>query len=472
MGELHDLTALEQGAAVLRREVSPVDLVEHYLDRVERLSDRVGAFVTVTDDLARAQAREREDEVRRGAVRSALHGVPVPVKDLAASAGVRTTLGSAVFASWIPDYDDHVVTLLREAGTVLTGKTNAPEVGLPCYTENAVAPPARTPWDLDRMAGGSSGGAAAAVAAGLAPVAHGSDGGGSIRIPASCCGLVGLKPSRGRVSTGPVKGDISGLPVDGALARTVADAAAMLDVMAVPMPGDPHWAPPLPPGETFLGHVGRDPGRLRVGRFATPVIADAEVHPECLAAYEDASRLLESLGHDVEDVAPPFGPEVVTLFETVWSVLSTVTPVDPAREHELTPFTRYLRERGRAVGGSDFALAVLGMQAVARRAVAGLAAYDVLLSPTLAEPPRPVGGIRDDADPAHDFEENKRFTPFTAIYNVTGQPAVSLPLHRTREGLPVGVMLAARPADEATLLALAGQVESAAPWVQHRPDVW
>ena len=205
----------------------------------------------------------------------------MPVKDLNLTAGVRTTFGSAVFADSVPDVDDHVVSLLRDAGTVLLGKTNTPEFGLPCYTENAVAPPARTPWDLERMAGGSSGGAAAAVAAGLAPVAHGNDGGGSVRIPASCCGLVGLKPSRGRVSGGPIKGDVSGLPVEGVLARTVRDAAAVLDVMAVPMPGDPSWAPPLPPGETFLAHAGRTPGRLRVGRFATPVIAEATVHPEC-----------------------------------------------------------------------------------------------------------------------------------------------------------------------------------------------
>ncbi len=472
MAELHDLTALEQAAAVARGQVSPVELTEHYLTRVDRLNDEVGAFATVTADLALAQARALEQEVRRGGARSPLHGVPVPVKDLNNTAGVRTTFGSRVYAGHVPDVDDHVVTLLRQAGTVLLGKTSAPEFGLPCYTESRVGPPARTPWDLDRMAGGSSGGAAAAVGAGLAPVAQGSDGGGSVRIPASCCGLVGVKPSRGRVSLGPLAGDVSGLPANGVLARTVRDAAALLDVMAVPMPGDPHWAPPLPPGETFLGRAGRTPGRLRVGRFATPVIAETEVHPACLHAYDEASRLLDALGHRVEDVEPPFAPDVVPVFELVWAVLSTLTPVPPGREDELMPLTRHLRERGAAAGAAAFARAMAEMQLVARRAVTRLADYDVLLSPTLAEPPRPVGGIRDDADPARDFAEQKRFTPFTAAYNVTGQPAVSLPLHHTPEGLPVGVMLAGRPAGEATLLALAAQVEDASPWRDRRPPCW
>jgi len=472
VAELHDLTALEQAGAVRARDVSSLELTDYYLARMDKLSDTVGAFITVTADLAREQARALDDEARRGELRSPLHGVPVPVKDLNLTAGVRTTFGSTVFADSVPDVDDHVVSLLREAGTVLLGKTNTPEFGLPCYTENAVAPPARTPWDLERMAGGSSGGAAAAVAAGLAPVAHGNDGGGSVRIPASCCGLVGLKPSRGRVSGGPIKGDVSGLPVEGVLARTVRDAAAVLDVMAVPMAGDPFWAPPLPPGETFLSHASRTPGRLRVGRFATPVIADATVHAEVLAAYDETSRLLESLGHDVEDVELPFPLWVVGLFETVWTVLSTLMPVDPARESELQPLTRHLRERGRSVDGSTFALAAIGLQVIARQVVVAASAYDVLLSPTLAQPPLPVGAIRDEADPARDFDDNKRFTPFTALFNLTGQPAMSLPLGWTGDGLPVGVMLAGRPAGDAALLAVAAQLEDAAPWHHRRPACW
>jgi amidase len=478
MGELHDLTALEQGAAVRCGEVSPVELVEHYLARCARLDsgpDALGAYVTRTPELALAQARASEQTVRdaaRDRPLGPLFGVPVPVKDLNLVAGVRTTFGSAVYADFVPVVDDFAVGLLRAAGTSLLGKTNAPEFGLPCYTENRVAPPARTPWDRARSAGGSSGGAACAVAAGLAPVAHGSDGGGSIRIPASVCGLVGLKPSRGRISTGPVRGDVSGLGTDGALGRTVRDVAALLDVLAVPMPGDPHWAPPLPRGQTFLSAADREPGRLRIARYRTPVIAASDVHPECIAAYDDASALLERLGHEVVDVEAPFAPEVVSTFETVWATLSTLTPVDAGREHELMPLTRWLRERGRAVSGTGYALALAGMQAAARRAVTALAPYDAVLTPTLAQPPALVGSIRDEGDPAADFEANKRFTPYTAVWNVTGMPAVSLPLHWTGDGLPVGVMLAGRPAGEAALLSLAAQVEAAAPWLDRRPPCW
>jgi Asp-tRNA(Asn)/Glu-tRNA(Gln) amidotransferase A subunit family amidase len=294
MAELHDLTALEQGAAVAAREVSPVELVDHYLARVERLSDEVGAFVTVTADLARRQARLAEAGV--GDRRSALYGVPTAVKDLNTTAGVVTEFGSATMAGHVPEVSDEVVLRLEAAGTISLGKTSTPEFGSPCYTEPDNAPPARTPWDLTRMAGGSSGGAAAAVAAGLVPLAQGSDGGGSIRIPASCCGLVGLKPSRGRISAGPVYGDPVGLGTAGSLARTVRDAAALLDVLAGPAVGDPSWAPP--PASSFLAACDTPPGRLRVARFVEPVIAEAPVHPEVVAAYEAASDLLVSLGHD------------------------------------------------------------------------------------------------------------------------------------------------------------------------------
>jgi amidase len=291
VADLHDLTALEQAAAVRSGAVSPVELVEHYLARVERLSDDVGAFTTVTADLARRRARAVQEELRRtGSGSSPLSGVPTAVKDLNLTAGVRTEFGSAAMAGNVPVVSDEVVLRMEAAGMVSLGKTSTPEFGSPCYTEPDNAPPSRTPWDLRRMAGGSSGGAAAAVAAGLVPVAQGSDGGGSIRIPASCCGLVGLKPTRGRVSAGPMYGDPVGLGTAGPLARTVRDAAAMLDVLAGRAAGDPFWAPPPP--EPFLAACDREPGRLRIARFAEPVIADAAVHPEVLRAFEDASRLL------------------------------------------------------------------------------------------------------------------------------------------------------------------------------------
>lgn len=473
MGELHDLTALEQAASVRAREVSPTELVEHYLQRVERLAGDVGAFVTVTADEARRQAAAAEARLADGAEGlSPLFGVPTAVKDLNQTAGVRTTFGSASMADFVPEVSDEVVLRLEAAGMPWLGKTNTPEFGSPCYTEPDVAPPARTPWDLDRMAGGSSGGAGAAVAAGLVPIAQGSDGGGSIRIPASCCGLFGLKPSRGRISAGPVYGDPVGLGTNGPLARTVRDAAAMLDVMAGPAVGDPSWAPPLPPGESYLDWCDREPGRLRIARFSTPVIVDADIHPEVLRAYDDATRLLEGLGHDVEEIDVPMPREAVAVFETCWSVLTSLSPAPEGREHLLRPLTRWLQERGRAVSGPEFGFAVGELRRVAAVALQRLAPYDAVLTPTLAQPPLRIGEIRDDADPARDFENQKAFTPYTSAWNVTGMPAASLPLHLTDGGLPVGVMLAARPAQEHVLLSLCAQVEAAAPWHDRRPPCW
>ncbi len=479
MSDLHDLTALEQGAALRRREISSIELTEHYLERTERLDAVVGAFITRTDDLARdaAHAADRRlAEVEDDEPLDPLFGTVVPAKDLVFVAGVRCTLGSVAY-DITPYGDDNVVTRMREGGLVITGKTNTPEFGLPCYTETAVAPPARTPWDLTRSAGGSSGGAAAAVAAGLASAGHGSDGGGSIRIPASVTGLVGIKPARGRISNGPLRDPVGELPTQGVLARTVADAAALLDVLAGPFPDDPFPARPMADGDTFLAAVLREPGKLRIGRYATPVIAAADVDPHCLAAWDEASRLLESLGHTVEDVAPPFGPEAVPAFEAVWSVLALLTPVLPEDESRLQPLTQWLRERGRAVSGIQLAGSVSTMRLITRMVVNATAAYDVIITPTLAQLPSLVGpgGLRDDDDPAADFEAQKRFTPFTAPYNITGQPAMSVPLAwPVVDGvtLPVGVQLVGRPFEEATLITLAAQLERAAPWAHRRPPLW
>nr|WP_221199632.1 amidase [Nocardioides soli] len=459
------MTALEQGELVRRREVSPLELAEHYLERADRL-DSVGAFVTLTPELARERAARLAPDGDGGP----LFGVPTAIKDLNLTAGVRTTFGSAAFADFVPEVSDGVTLSIEAAGLVSLGKTNTPEFGSPCYTEPDVAPPAVTPWDRTRTAGGSSGGAAAAVAAGLVPLAQGSDGGGSIRIPASCCGLVGLKPTRGRISGHPMYGDPVGLATAGPIARTVADAAAMLDVLAGRRVGDPSWAPP--PSESFLSACGRDPGRLRVARFITPVITDTPVHAECVRAWEDTSRLLESLGHEVEDVEVPLPPEAVPVFEVCWAVLTALSVVPPEREHLIRPLTRWLSDRGRAVNGPEFGLAIGAMRRHAAAALTALAPYDAVLTPTLATPPLPVGAMRDDEHPERDFEAQKAFTPWTSAWNVTGMPAVSLPLRWTPDGLPVGVMLAARPAEEELLLSLAAQVEAAAPWADRRPPGW
>ncbi|MEV6103551.1 amidase [Streptomyces sp. NPDC051940] len=480
MAQLHDLTALEQAEEIRAGRLSPVELTEHYLERIDRLNGTVGAYVTPTPEIARKQAADAESEAaaarREERPLSPLHGVPVPVKDLNFVAGVRCTLGSAPYAEHVPDTDDHVVTRLREAGTILLGKTSTPEFGLPCYTESKVAPPARSPWDLERSAGGSSGGAAAAVAAGLAPVAQGSDGGGSIRIPASACGLFGIKPSRGLVSGGPVQHDVSGLSTNGPLARTVADAAALLDVMAGPEPGDPYGAWGLAPGTRFTDYAGHDPGPLRVLSLTDTPVPGADVHPDCRAAVESTTVMLRELGHEVDEVSLPAQAALQQAFTQVWSVMATVWPVGPDQEAELMPLTRYLRELGRQASGLDFATGLYAFRTLGEMIGSTLLApgtgYDVILTPTLAQPPALVGELRHDDDPAAEFEAMAHFTPFTPIFNATGQPAVSVPLCWTTEELPIGVMLAGRYGADGDLIALAAQLEAAYPWQERKPAMW
>jgi amidase len=469
VAELHDLTLLEQAAAVRDKEISPVELVEHYLARIDRLSDTVGAFVTVTADLALDAAREAESAVGNAAL-PALHGIPTAIKDLNLTAGVPTSFGTSAWPPMDTGVDDFVVSKLKAAGLISLGKTNTPEFGLPCYTEPDVAPPARTPWDLERSAGGSSGGAAAAVAAGLVPAAQGSDGGGSIRIPASVCGLFGVKPTRGRVSNAPMSAEISGLATSGPLARTVRDAAALLDAMAGPAPSDWLWA--APPATSFLAACDTARSGLRIGRYATPVIGTEPPHPDCLAAFERASELLTALGHTVVEHTPTFTADLVPAFEVVWSSEFLSLPIDAAAEQKVRPLTRWIREKGRAVSGSDVYTALATLRTAARTELAATSELDAVLTPTLAQPPALVGQLRNDNDPAADFEAQKQFTPFTAAYNMSGQPAVSIPLHWNDAGLPIGVQLIGRPCDEVTLLQLAAQLEAASPWSDRRPACW
>jgi amidase len=473
VGQLHDLTALEQAAAVRTGTVRPRELVEHALGRIEELDAALGAFITVTPERALAAADAAEDRLRRGGELPPLLGVPTAIKDLNNTAGVRTTFGSRVIADFVPDVDDAVVTKLAAAGTISLGKSNTPEFGYPCYTDNDLVGPARCPWDPARLAGGSSGGAAVAVAAGLVPFAQGSDGGGSIRIPASINGLFGLKPSRGRVSNAPFGDEVTGLGTNGPLARTVRDAAAMLDAMAGPEPGDPAWAPPLPPGETYLAACDRRVGRLRVGRFLESAMPDVHLEPQVAAAFEDAAALLAELGHDVEDVPEGLlGPDVLAAFERVWALSGTLLPVPPERVGELRPLTRELRARGLAMSAQAAMEGMRALRLFARRFVQATMGYDVLLAPVVTMTPRPIGWFDADGDGAADFERNKRYAAFTAVYNVTGQPAVSVPLYWTADGLPIGTMLVGRPADEATLLALSAQLEEARSWAARHPSVW
>ncbi|WP_017620793.1 amidase [Nocardiopsis gilva] len=308
------------------------------------------------------------------------------------------------------------------------------------------------------------------MAGGLAPVAQGGDGGGSIRIPASVCGVFGIKPTRGRISAAPTKPDLIGLSTAGPLTRTVSDAALLLDVMSVNLPGDYYTAPPLPDGTTFLDHARRDPGRLRIARFRTPVVPGVEVHPDVTAAYESATELLVALGHDVEEIDPPFSPDLLDLFSTVWAAMALTVPVPPEREEHLRPINRWLRERARSLTAHDYLRATTGLQQGVRAALPRMLAYDAVLTPTLAQPPVPVGHF--DTDPVEEFARMTAFTPFTSMFNITGQPSVSVPLHWTEQDLPIGVMLSGPMGGEPTLLALSAQLEAARPWAGRTPPIW
>ncbi|MCX6464761.1 MAG: amidase [Pseudonocardiales bacterium] len=481
MTEPHELSAREQAAALRRGELGAVELVEHALRRVEALDGRLGAFVTVTPDRALAAARAADTALaaaRRGdGDGPPLLGVPTAIKDLAVTAGVPTRFGSPVYADHVPDVDDDAVRLLAAAGTISLGKTSTPEFGLPPYTEPAGAPPAVTPWDTTRLAGGSSGGAAAATAAGLVAFAHGTDGGGSIRIPAAACGLVGLKTSRWLVPRGPVGGDPLGMSVAGPLARTVDDAAAMLDALAVPVPGEPY--PLLTRREEgFLDAALRaSPPRLRIGRYATPPVPDAVVDPACLAAYERATDLLAGLGHEIVEHDPGIDPDFLPVFEVLWAVLAHGYPVPPAAEPLLAPLTRWWRARGAAVSGPAYLAATRSALDVTRQVVSHqAAAVDVVLTPALAQLPRPVGWFTAGGDPAEDFARQRRFTPFTATYNITGQPALSIPVAFASEGgtdLPVSVQLVGLAGDDALLLELGAQLDTAGGRdARCRPPLW
>ncbi|MBR8744862.1 amidase [Nocardiopsis sp. MG754419] len=477
MTRIRELPLHRLAALVRSRDLSPVEVTEYYLARIRRLDDCSGAYISVLEESALEQARKWEKRVVSDTPDPlpALAGVPLPIKDLDTLAGAPVTFGSRLYTGLVAPADSVMVGRLRAAGAVFLGKTNTPEFGSTCHTENAIAPPTRNPWDTRLSAGGSSGGAAAAVAAGLAPAAQGSDGGGSIRIPASVCGLFGLKPTRGRISGAPDRADLFGLSTAGPITRTVLDAALLLDVMTVGLPGDAYAAPPPEPGTTFADHARREPGRLRVGRFADTGSTGIPVHPDVLEAYERATRLLLDLGHEVEEVRTPvdahFGGAYARDFQYLWEAVSAATPVDPAREHELTPINRWLRERARATSAPDLVTAWARLQRGVRSLLTATEPYDAVLSPTLALPPVPVGHFTGDG-PETEFRRMTEFTPFTSVYNVSGQPSVNVPLHWSPAGVPIGVMLTGRTGGEGTLLSLSAQLEQARPWAHRVPPGW
>jgi amidase len=464
------LPAAELARQVRTGELSSRELVEASLRRIEALDPELNAFCHVDAEPALAAA----DAILPGDERP-FAGVPIAVKDTAPVAGMPFAMGSHIFGDFTPEHDAFLVRRLRDAGFVLVGKTNMPEFGILPVTEPLRHGPTRNPWDRERTPGGSSGGAGAAVASGMVPLAHGSDGGGSIRIPAACCGLVGLKPARGRISRGPEQGD-DFLVQDGVLTRTVAETAELLDVLAGYETGDASWA--IPPEEPFAQAARREPRRLRIGVTAQPAVT-APLDPLCERALREAAELLSTLGHEVEEVDAPWeGQDLLRTFTLVFGTPiamgmafgGMVTGREPS-EDLVEPLSWAIWTGLQERSPVDYLLARTQLSAISRAIVSLWDDHDVVLTPALAERPVRLGEI--DAcsdDPLADFARSGVFTPYTAIFNVTGQPAISLPLLHGDDGLPVAVQLAGRPADETTLLRLAAQLEEARPWAERRPE--
>ena len=471
MDALAFLPATEVAARIRDGAISAREAVEAAVRRIEALDPELNAFVEVDAERALAEA----DEIPPGDER-AFAGVPIAVKANTPVAGLCMNFGSRFLAGHRPTHSAYLVRRLRAAGFVVVGTTNLPEFGLLPTTEPRHTGPTRNPWDLTRTPGGSSGGAAAAVAAGLVPVAHGNDGGGSLRIPAACCGLVGLKPSRGRISRGPDLGD-SFLGVDGVLTRSIVETALLLDVLAGYEPGDATWAPR--PAEPYTLAMRRDPGRLRIAMTldnALAVEADAEV----VHGLHSAAALLRELGHEVVEDSPALpGPDSLDIFLAVFGPhvalgigFGETLAGRPPDEDDIEPLSRAVMEFARTQPSTGYLTALAQLQLLARHTVAFFADYDLLLSPVLSARPLPIGELHGCGDaPLEDLRRSGRFGPYTPLFNVTGQPALSIPVGFGEDGLPTAVQLVGHPLGEETLLQVGAQIEAARPWAERRPAI-
>ncbi|WP_196828300.1 amidase [Frigoribacterium sp. CG_9.8] len=471
MFELHHLSAQEQWDWLQRGEITPVELTRHYLDRIERLDGELGAFVTVTAEEAIARAGSLPPRIPKSAP---LWGLPLGDKDLVNRAGVPTGYGSRLMAGFVPERSDALVEALDAAGAVSLGKTSAPEFGLPSYTESLVGPPARTPWNTSLGAGGSSGGAAVAVAAGLLPFAPGSDGGGSVRIPAAACGLVGLKPSRGLVPSGTGLGSLGGLVVPGPLARTVADAAMLLDALIEG--GEypftvraPRWE-----GGALLNAAVRGEGRFQLGVMTTSPWDDAYdigIAPEASAALALALSELDAVGHGIEEIALEPDDSYASNFRTIWQAGAAGIPAEGEQLDLLEPLTKWLVLRGRQVTARELASSLGALAEFERSVVRQFRRFDAVVTPALAMTPRPIGWY-DAVDAERNFAQQVQYTPFTSFANVSGLPAITLPVAETADGLPMGVQLVGRPGGEHVLLAIGAQLERRLQWQRRHPPQW
>lgn len=467
--EYRQLDGLALAELVRAGTVTAREVLDVAIELAEQHNPAINAIVTPMYEAAR-QAAENLAE-------GALAGVPFLLKDLGdAYAGVRLTGGSAVLQNFVPDYDSEIVRRIKQAGLVTLGKTNTPEFGLLPTTESRLLGPCRNPWNTAHSTGGSSGGAAAAVAAGIVPLAHASDGGGSIRIPASCCGIFGLKPTRARTPKGPMLGDsMSGLSISGCVSRTVQDSAAFLDAVAGADVGDPYAAPPQT--RPFLDETRTPPGKLRIA-FTTQAPSGVPVHEDCVTAVSHTVQLLQELGHEVFEASPHMDAArftqaflAVWAAGTAWSVKGIALASGiPARPEMYEPLTYALYEQGERQTSADYLLAIQALQQVSRQFSQFFRDVDVWLTPVLASPPPLLGYFDDTPDkPMLGFDRAIAYVPFTPIANATGQPAMSVPLHWNEAGLPVGSHFIGRFGDEATLFRLAAQLEAAQPWADRFP---
>ena len=448
---------------VLKRELRPREIAEFYLERIERLNPELGAYMTVTADRALADASWLEQS-RADASSMRLYGVAYSLKDLTPTAGIRTTLGSRNYAESIPEQDAVIAQRLKRAGGILLGKTTTPEFGGRPTTEGGLCPTARNPWNRDYNAGGSSGGAACAVASGLGPLAEGSDGGGSIRGPASNCGVVGLKPSRGRITYAPHRGEAwGGYATRGPIARSVGDVAMMLDVIAGPVDGDPYWAPP--PSCPFEEAVRVVPKNLRLASIAASKLG--EVDPEVAEAFESACATMRELGHRVEPIDLDPGAMLLDCTRILICVGIAAIPVTDLDLIE--PVVREMYEYGRKVSGAEYVNLVATMHNIARTIVERLEPYDALLTPTMTRPAMKNGSF--PSRPERYLDELWTWIAFEYPFNATGQPAVTIPAGFSRAGLPIGFQIVGRPNGEFDLLALAAAFETTHPWSHLRPPL-
>jgi amidase len=460
-------SALDVAAAIRAREVSPVEVLEDCLERIDRLNPELNAVIWRDDDEARAAAKAAADAVVAGDALPPFHGVPIPIKDLTPVAGWPTTYGSHGAPDTPSLESELVVEAFVRAGFLLTGRTNTPEFGPITVTENVRYGVTRNPWDTGRTPGGSSGGAGAAVASGMFPLAHANDGGGSIRIPASCNGLVGLKVSRGRVPA--LYTAWEGAAVEGVVTRTVADTAAVLDVISGPERGA-WWNAPAPE-RPFAEEVGADPGALRIG-LVTAAPLGLPIDDACVEAARAAARALEEVGHVIDEPSFEVLPDeaIADFLNVVNATYADFPGVDWER---VEPHNQRNRASAAGIDSLTYVASVHALQRLTRRYVAAWGRdFDVLLTPTMSLEPPPAGAVLSEAHDAEGPAETVlRMVLFTVVFNLTGQPAISLPVHQAPSGLPVGVQLVGGPWEDATVLRLAAQLEQAVPWADRRPAV-